>query len=153
MTKKSDIGNIGEDLACDYLKQNGYTIIDRNFRKPWGELDIIAKAKDKTLVIVEVKTLKSLYQNLNFGNPKQNLINNAAILNKTGSMRQLNPEDNLTRAKLKKLQKTAMLYAGSNSRLVSDKKGWRIDLIAINILTDLDNHVLDNSFRHYENII
>ena len=49
-------GNIGEDLAVDFLLENGYEIIERNFRySNYGELDIIAE-KDNILVFVEVKT-------------------------------------------------------------------------------------------------
>ena len=58
MTHRSELGKFGEDLACEYLVKKGYKIIDRNFRKPWGELDIITRAPDKTLVFVEVKTVR-----------------------------------------------------------------------------------------------
>ena len=54
---KSETGKLGENIACRYLVENGYKIIERNFRQKWGELDIIAKAPDKTLVFVEVKTV------------------------------------------------------------------------------------------------
>jgi len=47
-------GNEGEDIACQYLEQKGYCIIARNYRRPCGEIDIIAADK-KTLVFVEVK--------------------------------------------------------------------------------------------------
>lgn len=49
------IGNSGEDLACKFLKKNGYQIVERNYRIRGGEIDIIAKDKE-TLVFVEVKT-------------------------------------------------------------------------------------------------
>lgn len=49
---------IGEDKACEFLKKKGYKIIERNFRKGYGEIDIIC-LKDKTLVLVEVKTRTS----------------------------------------------------------------------------------------------
>lgn len=45
----------GEDIACKYLQNKSYQIIDRNFRNRNGEIDIIAKDKN-TLVFVEVKT-------------------------------------------------------------------------------------------------
>ena len=52
-----EIGKIGEDLACDYLKKHGYEILERNWGNKWGEIDIIAKLKTKeTIVFVEVKT-------------------------------------------------------------------------------------------------
>lgn len=58
-------GKLGEDLACKFLEQNGYKIIDRNktFSK-FCEIDIIALFKN-TLVFVEVKTRK----NNKFGSP------------------------------------------------------------------------------------
>ncbi len=49
-------GNDGEKRAADFLIQNGYKIIDRNWRTKSGEIDIIAM-KDEVLVFVEVKTL------------------------------------------------------------------------------------------------
>ena len=58
MTQKSEIGKLGENLACEYLKNKGYWVIERNFRRPWGELDIVARQKDGTLVFVEVKALQ-----------------------------------------------------------------------------------------------
>jgi len=49
-------GNAGEDKACRWLEENGYRIIDRNYRIREGEIDIIAE-KDDFLVFVEVKSL------------------------------------------------------------------------------------------------
>ena len=48
------IGNKAEDKASNYLKKQGYKILERNYNLPCGEIDIIAQ-KDKTLVFVEVK--------------------------------------------------------------------------------------------------
>ena len=50
------IGNEGENKACDFLIQNGYEIIERNWRTRTGEIDIIAKKCD-TIVFVEVKAI------------------------------------------------------------------------------------------------
>jgi len=47
-------GKWAEELACRYLRQQGYLIVARNWRWPGGEVDIIAKDGD-TLVFVEVK--------------------------------------------------------------------------------------------------
>ncbi len=48
---------MGEEIACKFLKNQGYTIVERNFTCKHGELDIIA-FKSQLLVIVEVKTRK-----------------------------------------------------------------------------------------------
>lgn len=53
---RKEIGNIGESVACEYLKRRGFSILDRNFVKKTGELDIIAQIED-TLHFVEVKTV------------------------------------------------------------------------------------------------
>lgn len=55
MAKPNEIGKRGEKIACDYLVNNGYKIIKRNFHfGKLGELDIIAE-KDNYIVFVEVK--------------------------------------------------------------------------------------------------
>ena len=62
---KQKIGKEGEIAAVRYLKQQGYKIIEQNYRSRAGEIDIIAKEK-RTLVFVEVKTRRSR----SFGSPK-----------------------------------------------------------------------------------
>ncbi len=53
---KKQIGNYGENRAVEFLIENGYQILHRNWRTRSGEIDIIA-IKDNVLVFVEVKTL------------------------------------------------------------------------------------------------
>ncbi len=57
-TIRQKIGDEGEALAASILEQKGYTILSRNFRCRFGELDIIA-SKDGTIVFVEVRTRRS----------------------------------------------------------------------------------------------
>ncbi len=127
MTQKQETGKAGEKEAEEYLWGKSYTIIEKNYRQPWGELDIVARAPDRTLVFVEVKTLR---------NDLTNKSSNGLI-----------PEENLTQAKLRKLQRTASLYANSHLELVSDKRGWRIDLLAVEWQEGQKPDI-----RHYENI-
>lgn len=61
-----DKGTNGENVAAAYLLQNGYTIIDRNWRFKHWEIDIIA-SKENKLHFVEVKTRTSK----KFGNPEE----------------------------------------------------------------------------------
>lgn len=78
-----NLGKLGEQLAENYLKSQGYQIIERNYRKKWGEIDLITK-KNGRLVFIEVKTLTS------FPN--------------------LKPEDHLTKQKIRRLTKTILGY-------------------------------------------
>ena len=55
MNLKQDLGRYGEDQAASYLQDRGYEIIDRNWRSPVGEIDLVARDKDR-LVFIEVKT-------------------------------------------------------------------------------------------------
>ncbi len=51
-------GDKGENLAVKFLISKGYKILNRNFRCPFGEIDVIA-SKDGVIVFVEVKFRKS----------------------------------------------------------------------------------------------
>ncbi len=126
MTRAQTIGKIGEDAAAAYLVKNQYRIVERNHLKPWGELDIVAIAKNKTLVFVEVKTLTGLrpYET-GYGPAK--------------------PEDNMTSAKIIKTKRASLAYANSHPKLITGR-GWRIDVIAVTITENALN------IRHYENI-
>ena len=56
--KNIELGNIGEDIAANYLQELGYEILDRNWRFQRVELDIVARL-DSLLVFCEVKTRRS----------------------------------------------------------------------------------------------
>lgn len=58
MTRKREVGDFGEEITASYLEKNGYRILDRNYSKPFGEIDIIA-IKGDVISFVEVKTRKS----------------------------------------------------------------------------------------------
>lgn len=57
MTEKQQRGALGEQAAVDYLRQNGFMIVERNYRIGKSEVDIIASRYDE-LHFVEVKTRK-----------------------------------------------------------------------------------------------
>lgn len=54
-----ELGNFGETQACWLLKEKGYRILERNWRCPVGEIDIVAR-RGSMVVFVEVKTRRSL---------------------------------------------------------------------------------------------
>ena len=55
MSNSTRTGAVGESIAREYLRAQGYSIVDTNWSTVVGELDIVAK-RDDTLVFVEVKT-------------------------------------------------------------------------------------------------
>lgn len=59
-TAKQTLGKWGEDLAAERLAGEGYVIVERNWRRRGGEIDIIARAPDGTLCFVEVRTSRGL---------------------------------------------------------------------------------------------
>ncbi len=121
-TSNVKTGRIGENLACEYLVGKGYRILKRNYRQPWGEIDIVARAPDNTLVFVEVKT-----------------INNPGEVS-------LLPEDEASASKIKKLKRTCEQFVSKFEELLDEKRGWRIDLVAIELRDQVP------TIRHYENI-
>jgi len=59
-TEKRRFGDWAEDKACEYLMNNGYCIIERNFSCRFGELDIIAREKmNNEIAFIEVKARKT----------------------------------------------------------------------------------------------
>ena len=62
-----ELGRLGEDYACQWLRQRNWRILARNWRSRFGELDIIALDPEATLVFVEVKTRRTG----RFGFPEQ----------------------------------------------------------------------------------
>ena len=61
---KRNLGQLGEQKAINFLKNNGFGILKKNFRSYGGEIDIIAK-KNRCIYFIEVKTRT----NLNKGQP------------------------------------------------------------------------------------
>ena len=65
MAEHNELGKHGEELAVEFLQQNGYEIKETNWTFQKAEIDIIAQ-KENTLAIVEVKTRSSI----DFGLPQ-----------------------------------------------------------------------------------
>ena len=109
-TEKQKIGEIGENIAVKHLVKQGYNILDRNFRKPWGEIDIVAK-KNNILYFVEVKSVS--YETNN----------------------DYDPENNVDDWKIKRLNRAIQSYLGYIR--TPDEQEWQINIMAIFI--DLEN--------------
>jgi putative endonuclease len=109
---RRELGSWGEALAGDYLLEKGYTIIARNERTPYGEIDLIAQHRSEpqgemtspqdVTVFVEVKTRTTQ----NFGYP----------------------EESITARKQANLISASLHYLQEHPQLDKD---WRIDVISI----------------------
>jgi len=98
---KSETGKRGEILACEFLGKNGYEIVEKNYRCPEGEIDIVARQRD-TLVFIEVRTKTSR----TYGTP----------------------EESITPVKAARLKTLAARYGQDHRDL---PETWRIDVVAI----------------------
>jgi len=108
-TEKRKLGDIGENLACEFLRRRGFEILDRNYLKKWGEIDIVAK-KGSLIHFVEVKSVSC-----------ERLPD--------ASKDRYRPEDNMHPWKLKRLARTMQTY-------LLDKKidlDFQLDLITVKI--------------------
>lgn len=98
-----DTGKLGERIAEKYLSSRGFTMLDRNFSTPFGEIDLVTKRADK-IIFFEVKT---------------------RISEKFGS-----PLSAITKDKQKHVLKNCMFYLKKHGLY---GKSCRIDAIAINL--------------------
>jgi len=100
------IGETGERVAARYLQFHFYRVLTRNYRTPFGEIDLVCH-KRRTLIFVEVKTRT----NTTFGNP----------------------ETAITPQKMSHLIKAGEYYR--RQQHCADRP-WRIDVLAINTSPD-----------------
>lgn len=96
-----DKGNLGENIACEYLIKIGFSIIKRNYRKKWGEIDIIA-TKDKKLHFIEVKSVKMS------NNQSENEI--FSLKSDVFLVDRHRPEENVHPFKIHKIRKMVSVY-------------------------------------------
>jgi len=121
-TRNLTIGYLGEAIAKEYLENQGYRIIEQNYKTKYAEIDLIAWDR-KILVFVEVRTKAGEW----FGAP----------------------EESINRRKINKLIRNAKAYIsrnlGANGRL---SLGYRIDAVCI-VLDESSN---PKRISHYKNL-
>ncbi len=101
MTPEKRLGEWGEVEAQRYLEAMGYVFVERNYRAPEGEIDLVMQDGD-IVAFVEVKTRSS---------------------NKFGS-----PEESVSKVKRQRLQRAAWAFLQEHEMLDAS---WRIDVVAI----------------------
>jgi putative endonuclease len=125
-SRTSRTGALGEDVACTFLLRKGFRILEKNYRRPWGEIDIIAE-KGGVVRFVEVKTFSG----------------DLEILSRESNT--YRPEELIHAAKLKKVVRTAQLYMANGH----DDREYQIDAVAV-ILDPITRRA---RCWHYEQII
>ena len=101
-TQKQKTGAVGETIAEQFLRSKGYKIIMKNYRKKWGEIDIIAEKGD-TVRFVEVKTVSRESRAVH------------------------RPEELVDRRKLTKVARTAALYMETSR----DSREFQLDVVGV----------------------
>jgi len=135
-TQKQVIGRIGEDIAAKFLESKGFTVVECNYRKKYGEIDIIAKNRGITH-FVEVKTVS----HENFTSFCEEI---DGVSRETDNYR---AEDNLHPQKMKRLARTIQVYL--TERVPEKDKEWQFDAITV----QLDKETRRAKVKFMENII
>jgi len=112
------VGKLGEDVASKFLMKHHFDIIERNFLKKWGEIDIVAK-KNGVIRFVEVKTVTR--ENIKHVSQE--------------TFEEDRPEENVHEWKVKRLHRAIQSYLAE--RNVSDETSWQLDVVAV--FLDLNN--------------
>lgn len=102
-------GRLGEEIAANFLTRLGFTILKRNYWKPWGEIDLVAKKGDN-YHFVEVKSVSRE--------------NKADVSREIGSYR---PEEQVHPEKLKRLSRAVETYMAD----VPGEPEYQIDVVAV----------------------
>lgn len=117
MAKHNEIGLNGEDIASQWLKNKDFEIVERNYCKKWGEIDIVARETSK-VHFIEVKTVS--YET------KQDL--EWSVSHETWR-----PEENVHVQKQKRLARAIQTWISENRY----EGKWQIDIIAIRLVPDM----------------
>ncbi len=143
-----NVGIEGEKVAGQYLIKKGWVVLFKNIKRKGDEIDIIARDPKGTLVFCEVKTMA---------------IRACATVDTTctdgPAGESLMPEDNMTAFKRRKMARGCEFFARSNPDMVDQEKGWRMDLIAVDLQKlgpagpwSAAARYAVAGIRHYENI-
>ncbi len=124
-TPKQKTGEIGEDVAVKHLMKLSYKILDRNYRKKWGEIDIVAKKKG-VIHFIEVKTISVSCET---------------------KKEDHQPEENIHLWKKQRLARIIKTYL--LDKKVSDETEWQIDVAAV----FLDFNTRQAKIRITENVL
>lgn len=114
-SKKRRFGNWGEDIVCDILQKNGMELIDRNYLKRFGEIDIVARKGD-VLHFVEVKTVsRETLPDVNHETYFENMTHR--------------PEENVDKRKILRMKRVITMYL--EEKQVKHDVEFQIDIASV----------------------
>jgi putative endonuclease len=125
-----ETGALGESIASRFLAQKGFLILGMNYRKPWGEIDIIAE-RAGIVRFVEVKAVT-----------RERIEIKGSV---SREMEEYRPEEQVHPQKLKKICRTAETYMIETH----DQREFQIDVVAIFLNPSKKQAVC----RLYENVL
>ncbi len=141
MAKHNEIGKIGEDLATEWLISNGFQVIERNYRKKWGEIDIVALDSDRVASLSNGQARGTL--GIHFIEVKSVSYGTKAQLRYAVSHETWRPEENVHREKIRRMKNAIQTWI-----LEKKFKGrFQIDILTVRIVEKdkfAQINVLDN---------
>ena len=134
-TKKRAVGDIGEDLAEKFLMKHGFEVVERNYNRKWGELDIVAR-----------ETLKNGF-NYRFVEVKSVSCENIVNISHETLEKDTRPEEQMHIWKQRRLGRAIRTYIEEHK--ISHETPWQCDLVAV----FLDKNSKKARIRFVENVI
>lgn len=117
-SEKQKIGELGENIAVKFLVKRGFSVIDRNYTKKWGEIDVVAE-KERKLYFIEVKSVSR--------ETLEHVLNDPVY--RQAETDSYQPEDNMHPWKLKRLSRTIQTYL--LSKKIGEGVEWQVDLLVV----------------------
>ena len=127
-SKSQKKGELGEEIAKVFLVKHGFEIIERNYTKKWGELDIVA-IKNEKLYFIEVKSVSGKDKGISHET-------HSKVSYETGKIQ---PQDNMHPKKMERLYRTIETYL--MERNVPESMEWQLDLVCV-YMDDLQKKAL-----------
>ena len=129
MARHNEIGKIGEEIAANWLKAKGFSIVELNYLKKWGEIDIVARQSgrqargtDELIHFVEVKTVS--YET------RADLERAVTPASRTGGHETWRPEDNVHKNKQDRLKRAIQTWLIDNKY----EGEWQIDIVTVRLV-------------------
>lgn len=119
-SESQKIGELGESIAVKFLMKHNFSILDRNYTKKWGELDIVAE-KDNKIYFIEVKSVSSA-DAIALADKRENVFRETQKDN-------YRAEDNMHPWKAKRMSRTIQTYLLDKN--IAEDKEWQVDLLII----------------------